>query len=270
MFRGDLEAGGHVLTFGDVTYIMGVINVSPESNNAHTVVSGPAEALDLARRYTDWGADMIEVGGQSSHYSAPTLSVRDEVQRLVPVVSVLAEAGMVVAVDTWKPEVAAVAVEAGASIVNDTGGLRLPAMQALVADSSVAAIAVHVDGANPHEIDRVSLAQGRPEVVAASFADLLDSLPTGLVTRTVVDPGIAINYRGDYAAYTRLQLDVIRRSHVFRALGRPLMIPIPRKSDIHRVTAYIAMALEYDADIIRVHDVAVAAGIRALWNRTPQ
>lgn len=246
---------------------MGVINVSPESENKHTVATSPREAVALAERYRDWGADLIDVGGQSSHWKNPTLDPVEEGWRLAPVVEALAGRGFLVSVDTWKPEVAAVAVDAGAAIINDTGGLRSPAMVELVSRSGVAAVAVHVDAEHPHAVDEIALLGDRAATTAAEFARLLGGLPSGVTERVIIDPGIAINYRSDYTAYTRLQLEVIRHADEFEKLNRPLLIPIPRKRDIHWVSAYIAMALEHGADMIRVHDVAIASELTRLWDR---
>lgn len=267
MYRGDLAVGDHVLRFGDVTHVMGVINVSPESKNPHTIATTPEEALELARRYRDWGADLIDVGGQSSHFDNPTLEVEEEIERLVPVVSALAGDGFVVSVDTWKPAAAAAAVEAGAAIVSDTGGLGSPEMRRLVAASGCGAVAVHVDGDNPHSVDSVSLGADKAARTADSFRRLIDDLEPAVRDQLIIDPGIAINYRGDYEAYTRLQLEVIRNSAAFVPLGRPMLVPIPRKRDIHWVSAYIALALEHGADMIRVHDVGIAVSLTELWDR---
>lgn len=268
MFTGEVKAAGHVLRFGGVTQVMGVINVSPESKNPHTVAETPDEALALAKDYRRWGADLVDVGGQSSHIDNPTLSADEEASRLVPVVEVLAGEGFIVSVDTWKADVAQAAVAAGAAMVNDTGGFRTPEMRSVVANSDAAVVAVHVDGDHPHAVGEVELGDNKAELTAARFRELLEDLDPNLARRVIIDPGIAINYRGDYAAYTRLQLEVIRRSHTFDPLQRPLLVPIPRKRDIHWVSAYIAMALEYDADMIRVHDVAIAAELTRLWGRS--
>lgn len=269
MFEGVLTAGDHVLRFGDVTYVMGVINVYRESKNPHTIATTPEEAVSLARRYRSWGADLIDVGGQSSHYENPTLPDEEEMERVVPVVAALAGEGFLVSVDTWKPKVAAAAIEVGAAFVNDTGGLGSPDMRQVVAASSAAVVAVHVDGDHPHAVEEVALGADKAAGTAAGFRELIDGIEPSLVERLILDPGIAINYRGDYGAYTRLQLDVIRSSDVFAPLGRPLLIPVPRKRTIHWVTAYMALALEHGADIIRVHDVAIAAELRRLWGREP-
>ena len=267
MFRGALHAGDHTLVFGDVTHVMGVINVSPESKNPHTIAENPADALQLARRYRAWGADLVDVGGQSSHFENATIATSTEIDRVAPVIESLAGDGFIVSIDTWKPEVAQAAVSAGAAIVNDTGGLRNGAMVDLVAETGVAAVAVHIDGDNPHAVGEVSLVDEKAEYTAERFEELMAELPDSVKERLIIDPGIAINYRGDYAAYTRLQLEVIRTSGAFAPLDRPLLIPIPRKRDIHWVSAYVTMALEYGADIIRVHDVAIAADLAHLWGR---
>ncbi len=267
MFSGEIQAGRHLLRFGGVTHVMGVINVSPESENKQTVATSAREAVALAERYRDWGADLIDVGGQSSHWKNPTIDPAEEVSRLMPVVEALAGRGFIVSVDTWKPEVAAAAVNAGAALVNDTGGLRSPAMVEVVSGSAVAAVAVHVDGEHPHAVDEVALLGDKAATTAKEFARLLDGLPSGVAERVIIDPGIAINYRGDYTAYTRLQLEVIRHADEFESLNRPLLVPIPRKRDIHWVSAYVAMALEQGADMIRVHDVAVASELTRLWDR---
>ncbi|MEX1272150.1 MAG: hypothetical protein WEB55_06845, partial [Acidimicrobiia bacterium] len=94
-----------------------------------------------------------------------------------------------------------------------------------------------------------------------------DELAHAGVTRTIVDPGISINYRGDYSAYTRMQLEVIRDLDTIRSLGRPVLVPIPRKKEDHRVAAYIALALDHGADLIRVHDVAMACDLVELFGR---
>jgi dihydropteroate synthase len=103
----------------------------------------------------------------------------------------------------------------------------------------------------------------------AKLESVLSELAEVGVTDLIVDPGIALNYQGDYEAYTRMQLQVIADSDELHALGHPLLIPIPRKRDAHRVAAYIALALEHRADIIRVHDVAMACDLVRLFGRTP-
>lgn len=248
---------------------MGVINLSPDSKNTHTVARTVDEALLMADRYRHWGATLVDVGGQSSHIDNPTIEVAEEISRVVPAIEALSAEGHLVAIDTWKPEVAEEAAKAGAVIVNDTGGLADHDMRDVVARHQVAAIAVHVEGANPHAVGQVELRDDKAEHTANQFRTLLAELEAEGIDNVIIDPGIALNYRGDYEAYSRMQLQVIAASRHLRALGRPVLIPIPRKRDGHRLAVYIGLALEHAADIIRVHDVAMACDLVRLFGRTP-
>jgi dihydropteroate synthase len=257
------------LRLGGVTHVMGVINLSPDSKNTHTVARSVDEALTMAERYREWGATLIDLGGQSSHLDNPTIEVADEVSRVVPAIEALAADGHAVAIDTWKPEVAEAAVDAGAVIVNDTGGLADPEMREVVARHGVAAIAVHVEGENPHEVDEVEIREDKAEHTAAGFRSLLADLAEEGIDNVIIDPGIALNYRGGYEAYSRMQLQVIAGSDHLHALGKPVLVPIPRKRDGHRLAVYVGLALEHQADIIRAHDVAMACDLVRLFGRTP-
>lgn len=262
-----LRAG--TLEFGDTTHVMGVINLSPESRNRQSVAAGPAEALTMARRYRDLGATVIDLGGQSSHFENPTIDAAVEADRILGAVELLAADGFVVSVDTWKPEVAAAAMDAGACLLNDTGGLRLPEMRSLAARPGAGAFVMYIEGDHPHSVGEVEIREDKAVRTAAWLQARIDELAAAGVTETIVDPGISINYRGDYDAYTRMQLDVIRRLDALRRLGRPVLVPIPRKREDHRVAAYIALALEYGADLIRVHDVEMACDLVRLYDRLP-
>jgi dihydropteroate synthase len=256
------------LELGDVTHVMGVINLSPESANRQSFAPDAGAALALGRRYLAAGATLVDVGGQSSRYDVATLAPDEEIRRLRPAVEALVDEGVVVSVDTWKPAVAEAALAAGAHLVNDTGGLRDPAMREVVAAHGAGAILVYVEGDNPHAVGEVEIAPGKALLTAERLGPRLAELEAAGISQIVVDPGIALNYRGDYAAYTRLQLEVIRGSATLRGLGRPVLIPIPRKQEDHRVAAYIAMALEYGADLIRVHDVEMACDLVRLYDRS--
>ncbi len=263
-----LTLGDAELPLGEVTYVMGVINVSPDSKNTHTVAHSIDDALLMADRYRTWGATLIDLGGQSSHFDNPTIEAADEISRTVPVIEAMVAEGHLVAIDTWKPEVAEVAVAAGAVIINDTGGLADPAMKKVVASTGAAVIAVHIEGANPHDVSSVEIRKDKAEHTAEQFRQLLSELESVGIDNVIIDPGIALNYRGDYESYTQMQLAVIAQSEHFHVLGKPVLIPIPRKRDGHRVAAYIALALEHRADIIRVHDVAMACDLARLFGRS--
>lgn len=249
--------------------MMGVINLSPDSKNAHTVAQSVDEAVLMADRYREWGATLIDLGGQSSHPDNSTIEDSDEISRVVPAVEALVGEGHPVAIDTWKPEVAAAAIDAGAVLVNDTGGLADPDMRDLVRRTRVAAVAVHIEARNPHEVGEVEIREDKAAHTAAGFRSLLADLASEGIENVILDPGVALSYRGDYEAYSRMQLQVIAGSDHLHALGRPVLIPIPRKRDGHRLAVYIGMALEHEADVIRAHDVAMACDLVRLFGRSP-
>jgi len=249
--------------------VMGVVNLSPDSKNTHTVAHSVDEAMAMADRYRGWGASMIDLGGQSSHLDNPTIAAADEVARVVPAIEALVADGHIVSIDTWKPEVAEEAVAAGAVIVNDTGGLTDPEMRQVVARSGAVAVAVYVEGRNPHDVGEVVISEEKAELTASRFAGLLEELAGSGIHNVIIDPGIAINYRGDYEAYSRMQLQVIAGSDHLRSLGKPVLIPIPRKRDGHRLAVYAGLAVEHGADIVRAHDVAMTCDIVRLFGRAP-
>lgn len=253
---------GARLAFGEgITHVMGVVNLSPESRVRHSVVGSPAEALDRARHYRDLGASIIDLGAQSSHFENRELAPEEELERMLPALELLVADGFVVSVDTWKPEVAAGAVEAGAAIVNDTGGLADQRMVELLAGRELGAVAMHIEGGNPLTVRDRLLDAGRPDAVAAALAATVDGLRARGVTQLLVDPGLSISYRSDYQAYGRLQLATIRALDVLRSAGAPVLIPVPRKAETHRMLAYLTLSIEYGADVLRVHDVEAACDL---------
>jgi dihydropteroate synthase len=262
-------AGTDVVFDAGTTHVMGVVNLSPESRVRHSVVTSPHEALLRARRFRDAGATFVDLGAQSSHFENVPLPPAEEMKRLMPALELLVDDGFLVSVDTWKPEVAAAAVSAGACIVNDTGGLADPAMVDVIAGSGVAAVAMHIEGANPLAVGSIALSDGKAAEVVEALSVRIAQLRDRGVDRLLVDPGLSINYRSDYAAYSRQQMQVIRDMQVLRGLGLPVLIPVPRKADTHRMVSYLTLSLEYGADVVRVHDVEIACDLVEAFGRCP-
>jgi dihydropteroate synthase len=261
-------AGGRRFEFpGDVTYVMGVINMSPESRNEHTVAASPDDALRMANAYRNHGAALIDLGAQSSHFENVELSIGEELDRLLPALESLAGDGFIVAVDTWKPEVAAEAVGAGAAIINDTGGLQDPDMVRVVQQAAVPAVVMYIEAENPLRVEAMEFTIDKSAAIADRLRDRLSKLEAQGVCDLLIDPGLSINYRSDYRRYSLQQMEVIRGLGNLRTLGHPVLIPVPRKKEFSRVVAYITLALEYGADVIRVHDVEAACDLVALYGR---
>lgn len=263
-----MSLGGRCLEFGpDVTHVMAVVNLSPESRVAHSVVGSPQEALERARRYRELGASIVDLGAQSSHFENRLLTPDEELARLLPALALLVADGFVVSVDTWKPEVAGAAVAAGAAIVNDTGGLQEDRMVEIVAAANAGAVLMHIEGANPLEVGHRVLEDSRPIEVADALAIRIRALRDRGIERVLVDPGLSINYRSDYEDYGRLQLATIRDIAALQRAGAPVLIPVPRKQQTHRMLAYLTLSIEYGADVIRVHDVVAACDLVPLLGR---
>lgn len=251
---------------GASTHVMAVVNLSPESKNRDTFSSSTAETLERARRYRDSGATIIDLGAQSSHFDNPELDPNTEIERLRPHLEPLVDAGFVVSVDTWKPAVAAMAIGLGAAIINDTGGTR-DEMVAVVAGHPVALVAMYLEGENPLLAGEVDVDEGKVTVTGDRLADQLAVLRAAGIGLPIIDPGIGISYRSDYDDYTRHQLRVVRGLPRLRRLGAPVLVPVPRKAEFARVAAFVALGLEYGADIIRVHDVEAACDLVRLFGR---
>lgn len=265
-----LLLGSTSLPLGEATYVMGVVNASPDSRNIASVASTPEEALAMANRYRDAGATIIDLGGQSSHYDNPTIGADEELGRLLPVLELLIADEFLVSVDTWKPEVAHHALQAGAVMINDTGGLQDPGMRRVLSAHEATGVLMYVEAAHPHAVGEITVSEDKVDAIAHWLQERIVTLSSDGITDLVVDPGIAINYRGDYQAYTRMQLQVIRGLERIKRLGRPVLVPVPRKAEDHRVAAYITLAVEHGADLIRVHDVEWACDLVRLLGRAPE
>ena len=252
---------------GRYTHVMGVMNLSPESRISHSIVSGREEALSRAQFFREIGVAIIDLGAQSSHFENRELSADEEWERLEPTLRALVDDGHLVSVDSWKPEIAELAVSTGAVIVNDTGGLRDPRTRAAATRAGVAAIALYIEGKNPLEVDDLTVRHSGGQGVLERMRPFVVELQASGLEQLIVDPGLSINYRSNYEEYGLHQIDVIRSIASLRELGHPVLIPVPRKADTHRMLMYLTLSIEYGADIIRVHDVEAACDLVGLMGR---
>ena len=245
---------------------MGVLNVTPDSfsdgGRHDTKDAAVAHGLELVAA----GADIVDVGGESSRPGAEPVTTAVEVERVVPVVVELAGHGVVVSVDTMKHEVASAAIDAGARIVNDIGGLRDPRMVEVVAESSVGVVVMHMKGtprsmqADPVYDDVVG--EIREFLAAAAGTAIAAGVRRDSI---VIDPGIGF---GKSFAHN---LEILRRLDEFAVLGFPIMVGTSRKAFLGRITgkerpadrdlataATVALAVERGASIVRVHEPTLA------------
>lgn len=259
---------GRILPTGSRTVVQGVLNVTPDSFSDGGVHLGPegdvAPAIEAGRALAAAGADVVDVGGESTRPGAAAVSVEEELARTEPVVRALAADGIVVSIDTTKATVARAAVEAGAAIVNDvSAGALDPDLYPTVAELGVPYVLMHMQG-TPRTMQRAPTYDDVVAEVYEHLATQLDRLEAAGVAgdQVVVDPGIGFG--------KTLQHNVTLLHHLreLTGLGRPVLVGASRKSFIGTLTrvedpadrlegslAVAALAVAGGARIVRVHDV---------------
>ena len=250
-------AGGEPLVWGRRTYVMGIINLTPDSFSDDGLADDPRAAVDLAQRMEADGADIIDVGAESTRPGSQPISAEVEVARLLPALSAICESvNIPVSVDTYKAPVAKRAIDVGASMVNDVWGcLADGAMAPVIAAAGVPAILMHNRSQAQYE-DLV------PDVIAGLSRIAGIAQAAGVAYHNIVlDPGIGFGKTAEH------NLELLRRLPELRELGFPLLVGVSRKSTIGRVlnlppeerlegtAAAVAMNIAGGADIVRVHDV---------------
>jgi dihydropteroate synthase len=215
------------------TLVMGVVNVTPDSFSDGGTYLAPDAAVAHGLELRDQGADVVDVGGESTRPGAHRVDEDEERRRVLPVVRELASAGVVVSVDTMRAPVAAAALAAGASVVNDvSGGLADPDMARVVADAAVPYIAMHWRG---HSIDMASRAVYEDVVadVVRELTQRLDALTAQGVDpqRVVLDPGLG------FAKVSAQSWALLARLDQLAALGRPLLVGASRKGFLGELLA---------------------------------
>ena len=254
-----LTIGRRRFDWGSRTYVMGIINVTTDSFSGDGLGLDVGAAVAQGRRFAQEGADILDVGGESTRPGFQAVTLEEEMRRVLPVVERLArEVDVPISIDTYKAPVARAALKAGAHLVNDIWGFRHdPAMAPLVAESGVPAVIMHNQ-------------RGR------DFHDVIGDIRAGLEVslglakqagiphqRLIIDPGFGFGWAEEH------NLEMLRRLGELRSLGLPILVGTSRKSTIGAVlggvpaeerlmgtAATVAIAIAHGADIVRVHDVA--------------
>lgn len=245
--------------------VMGVLNVTADSFSDGGEFLDAQAALDQAQRLIAEGADIIDVGGESTRPGAGPVAEDEELRRVLPVVKALARDGRAaISIDTTKPAVARAAMAAGAEIINDVGGLRLEAMREVVRESGAAAVAMHMQG-TPRDMQVAPQYGDVCEEIREFFRQTFDAcLGCGIdPMRLAFDPGIGF---GKTLAHN---LALLRNLESLRVGGRPLVLGVSRKSFIGKILgsesladrAWPTVALSSygrtrGANVVRVHEVA--------------
>ena len=262
------NARGHEVDLSTRGLIMGIVNVTPDSFSDGGRFLDPALAVDRGMALVAEGADILDVGGESTRPGAQPVSVEEELRRVLPVLSALRQrTGALLSIDTFKPEVARAALAAGADIINDVTGLRDPRMIELAAGCDAGLVVMHMKG-EPQTMQRNPVYADVVMEVRDFFTERLRTLSDAGIEpeRVVFDPGFGFGKTLEH------NLALLRALPWLPAGGRPLLVGVSRKSMIARVLGSNAMedrlwatvaltswAREHGASIVRVHDVRANA-----------
>jgi dihydropteroate synthase len=266
-----VRAGDRVLELGGPAggpLLMGIVNATPDSFSDGGRFGTLTAQVELARELLDAGADILDIGGESASTGSPPVKVEQEIERVVPLIELVAgELGAIVSVDTYKPAVAIAAIAAGATIVNDVSGLRDPDLVEVCAQTGAALVLMHTRAAPKQRLQDPDL---YGDVVAEVLAFLSERIERAVAAgvdpeQLILDPG------PDFAKTPAQTIELLAQVGRLHELGRPLLMAISRKDFIGALTgrpprerlggtlAALAHGVDAGAQIFRVHDVAAAA-----------
>ena len=258
----------------DVPRILGIINVTPDSFSDGGEAFAVDDAVRQGRAMIVAGADVLDVGGESTRPGAQPVTVEEEISRIKPVVQALAGEGFTVSIDTRRALVMAAAIEAGASIVNDVTALTGdPDSLALASDSGLPVILMHMQGEPGTMQDNPQYDDAALEVFGYLKERVQICEAAGVKRdRIAVDPGIGFGKTLDH------NLDILARLDIYRDLGCPVVLGASRKSFIRKISrgeaakdrvsgslAAVLNALAKGVRLFRVHDVAETRQALAVW-----
>jgi dihydropteroate synthase len=256
------------LNLSKKTHIMGIINLTPDSFSKDGLYNIKSKdylrlVLKKAEEMVTDGADIIDVGGQSSRPGAKNISVKEELRRTLPAIKLLRKKIKApISIDTTKPQVAQAALEAGAEMVNDISGLRNKQMIKVAAKYRAAVVIMHMLG-NPVNMQKIINYESLIDDIALYLKNAVSLAQSGGIKpdKIIIDPGIGFGKTPEH------NLEIIKRLSEFKVLGKPVLIGSSRKSFIGRVLgtgqqerfigtlATCVMAADHGANILRVHDV---------------
>ena len=268
------------LAWGTRTFVMGILNVTPDSFSGDGLMSdelvsdATTAALSQARQFVEAGADILDVGGESTRPGAQPVSPQEEIRRVVPVIQALVEANLnaIISIDTSKASVAQAALAAGAQWINDVWGLRADAAMAQTAARAQAPVVLMHNRSQPANAELQQSLGGR--YTGVKYTNLLEDVKTELLESValahatgipddhiILDPGLG------FGKTVEQNLELINRLGELHALGYPLLLGPSRKSFIgytlnlppgqrlEGTAAAVAIGIARGADIVRVHDI---------------
>ena len=271
--------------WGTRTYVMGIINVTPDSFSGDGVATGSDQAVTervvaQVRQFVSDGADILDIGGESTRPGSRPVTAVEEMARIVPTIKTIRAdmSDVVISVDTYRADVAEAALDAGADWINDVWGLRMdPAMAGLVAERNCPVVIMH-NRSKPKDVNQEARLGGR--YVGIHYANLIQDIKDELgqqidlalsagvhPEQIIIDPGIG------FGKTVEQNLELLDRLGEFRTLGFPILsgpsrksfigytLDLPSDQRLEGTAAAVAISIDRGADIVRVHDVAAMVRI---------
>ncbi len=259
------------LDFDKKPCIMGILNITPDSFSDGGLYFDEKKAIEHAQRIVEEGADIIDIGGESTRPGSEPVPVEEEIRRTIPVIKTISKSLKIpISIDTYKSEVARRALDAGASMVNDISGLRFdPDMPKVVSEYKVPVIIMHIKG-RPKDM------QQNP-VYEALIPEIMDYLRISIrlasnfgipENKIIIDPGIGFGKTFEH------NLEIIKNLKEFTLLGKPIAVGVSRKAFIGKIlgdvppserlegaAAAVTISIFNGANIVRVHDVKEMARV---------
>ena len=261
------------LCLGRKTLVMGVLNITPDSfydGNKHFVHE---DAIEYAHKMVAEGADIIDVGGESTRPGASPISEEEELKRVIPLIKILSkEINKPISIDTYKAVVAKRAIEEGASMVNDIGGLIDDEnMSKVIAGARVPVVIMHKKG-SPLTMQKNPICKDLfPEIMSCLKRSISTAMEAGIEkSKIILDPGIG------FGKTMQQNLEILKKLYEFKGMGYPLLIGTSRKNFIgallnvsaqerlYGTLATLAVSIMNGANIIRVHDVKAAVHVATI------
>ena len=252
---------------------MGIVNLTPDSFSGDGLANDTARAIAHAQYQIEAGADLLDLGAESSRPGATPTSLDDELARLLPVLDALEDCGVPISVDTYKPDVMRAAIAHGASMINDIYALRMPGALEVVAGSDCAVCLMHMQG-EPLTMQQSPVYADVVSEVHHFLCNRVTAAIAGGITRNrlVLDPGFGFGKSLEH------NLQLLRHFEKVAGNGLPLLAGISRKSMLGTITdrpveqrlpaslAAALLAAQRGAHILRVHDVAETRDVLAVWH----
>ncbi len=243
------------------TLIMGILNVTPDSFSDGGLFADIETAVAHGEKMVSDGADVIDIGGESSRPGSVPLSEKEELARILPVVTrLLDEVSVPISIDTYKPQVAEMCLKAGAHLINDITGLTNPEMRKVAVKHNVPVVIMHMRG-SPKTMQQNPIYQDLIGEITTFFREQITRAHKEGIQQIIIDPGIGFGKTVEH------NLQILKHLSAFKTLGYPILVGPSRKSFIGTITglsvnnrldgtlAAITVAIMNGANIVRVHDV---------------